>query len=372
MSDLKPDFKFIQEMFQIEGELSSVAPYGNGHINDTYLAAYSRRESTTRYIHQRINHNVFPDPVALMRNFDLVTGHIAGKLHKSGQEDLDRRVLKPLKSNDENSFGYDLDGAVWRTTQFIEGTTTYDIVRKPSLAYEVGRCFGEFQKLLLDLKPEKLHTTIADFHNTGRRFEALQRAIELDPINRARHARAEIAFTQARKSYVDLLQNLYRQGLIPLRIAHNDTKVNNLLIDDISGKAICVTDLDTTMPGLALHDFGDMVRTACNNAAEDERNLEKVSFQLEIFKSLAAGYLSQAGKFLNQVEKENLVFACKVIVLENGIRFLGDYLEGDVYFKIEREDHNWERAKAQFKLLSSVEQHEEMMEKVIESHLLSG
>ncbi|MGB3715604.1 MAG: aminoglycoside phosphotransferase family protein [Candidatus Promineifilaceae bacterium] len=354
-------------MFGIKGDLLSVVPYGNGHINDTYLATYSISRSEVRYIHQRINHQVFPDPIALMENFERVTSHIAGGLQENGVDDIERRVLSPLRSRAGRSFAYDEARNVWRTTHFVRGTTTFDIVTNQELAFEVGRCYGEFQTQLLTLAPDSLHTTIADFHNTRHRFDTLQQAIGSDPWNRASKVRDEIAFVEARESYVDRLEDLHIEGLIPKRITHNDTKVNNLLIDKRSGRGICVTDLDTTMPGLALHDFGDMVRTTTNNAAEDEQNLDLVRMQIEIFEPLARGYLSKAGQFLNTIEMKELIFSCKVIVLEIGIRFLTDHLQGDVYFKTGRKGHNLDRCRTQFKLLTSIEEQEELMELIVAS-----
>lgn len=356
-------------MFEIEGELRSAEPYGNGHINDTYLATYGVDRVEIKYIHQRINHQVFPDPVAVMENFERVTYHIASSLQASGVEDVDRRVLSLVRGRDGRSFARDEVGSVWRTTRFVRGTTTFDIVTDQILAFEVGRCYGEFQSQLLTLAPETLHTTIVDFHNTRRRFEALQDAIASDSHNRASIARHEISFIEDRVSYVDRLEDLHIKGHIPKRITHNDTKVNNLLIDNQSGRGICVTDLDTTMPGLVLHDFGDMVRTATNIAAEDELNLEKVRMQIEIFEPLVRGYLSQASQFLNAFEMKQLVFSCKVIVLEIGMRFLTDFLQGDIYFKTQREGHNLDRCRAQFKLLTSIEEQEESMEDIVASIL---
>jgi hypothetical protein len=354
-------------MFGIEGDLLSVVPYGNGHINDTYLATYRIGRSAISFIHQRINHQVFPNPVALMENFERVTSHIASGLQENGIDDIDRRVLSPVRSRAGKSYTYDEDRNIWRTTRFVKGTTTFDIITNQELAFEVGRTYGEFQAQLLTMSPDSLHTTIADFHNTRRRFDNLQRTIESDSHNRASLVGDEIAFVEGRESYVDRLEELNNKGLIPKRIAHNDTKVNNLLIDKQSGRGICVTDLDTTMPGLVLHDFGDMVRTAANNSAEDELNLDLVRMQIEIFEPLTKGYLSEAGQFLNPIEIKELVFACKAIVLEIGIRFLTDHLQGDIYFKTQREEHNLDRCKAQFKLLASIEEQEELMELIVAS-----
>ncbi len=366
----KLDICKIASLFDIEGVFLSAVPYGSGHINDTYLAIYRTSGIETQYIHQRINSRVFQEPESVIENFDQITSHIAEVLQESGIDDIERRVLSLVKARSGRNFANDDEGDVWRTAWCSGSTSTHDIVASKSLAYEVGRCYGEFQNQLMTLDPTKLHTTIADFHNTRRRFDQVQEAIISDPSNRAVRVRNEILFTESRESYVDRLEDLRMSGLMPERITHNDTKVNNLLIDNRSHRGICVTDLDTTMPGLVPHDFGDMVRTAANSAAEDEPNLDRVHMDIEIFEPLLEGYLSSAGQFLNAEEMEQLVFACKVIVLETGMRFLTDYLEGDIYFKTKRKSHNLERCRVQFKLLASIEEQEESMEQIVES--LSG
>jgi hypothetical protein len=360
------DIREIAKLFLIEGDLIRARPYGNGHINDTYLALYQQGGLLRHFIHQRVNHHVFPNPIALMENFKRVTSHIAQIMAASGVPDIDRRVLSLIPGRDGNGYAHDKDGNLWRTTPYINNTKTYSVVTSEAVAYEVGRCFGEFQMLLRDLPAHELHTTIPDFHNTRLRFNALQQALGEDCCNRARGVSDEIAFAEHRAAYVDHLLNLNTQGVIPLRITHNDTKVDNLLIDKRTGRGMCVTDLDTTMPGLALYDFGDMIRTAANSAAEDERDLSKIYLQMDIFRPLVNGYLNSAGIFLNETEIENLVFSCKLITLEIGLRFLTDYLQGDVYFKTGYPKHNLDRCRAQFKLVTSIEQQEEAMQRIVE------
>jgi hypothetical protein len=357
----------IGELFEIEGDLVSIVPYGSGHINDTYLATYRAGDSLSRYVHQRINHQIFQDPAALMENFVRITKHVRNVLQESGKSGLDRRVLTIVLSREGRNFAKDHAGNSWRTTSYIDDASTYDYVNNRALAYEAGRSYGEFQSQLLNLDPGSLHSTIEDFHNTRHRFDALLLAAESDPLNRAVNADKEISFAANRESIVDRLANLNREGLLPVRIAHNDTKINNLLIDNQSQRGICVTDLDTTMPGLVLHDFGDMVRTATNSAAEDKPDLDEVHMRIDIFEPLARGYLSTAGTFLTAHEIRQLVFACQVIVLEIGMRFLTDYLEGDVYFKTRRKEHNLDRCRVQFKLLTSIEEQRELMEQIIDS-----
>ncbi len=260
-------------------------------------------------------------------------------------------------------FHIDADGGYWRAYHFIDGAKTYDAVQAPDQAFQAARAFGEFQKLLADLPTPRLHDTIPDFHHTPKRFAALEHAIEADVAGRAATTSSEIEFALARQSMCGVLLDA---GL-PERVTHNDTKINNVMLDDITGEGICVIDLDTVMPGLALYDFGDMVRTGTSPAPEDERDLSKVHLQFSFFEALARGYLSSAGGFLTREEKHYLAFSGKLITFEIGLRFLTDYLAGDTYFKVHREGHNLDRCRTQFKLLASMEQQEEQMVRLVDS-----
>jgi hypothetical protein len=357
----------IGELFDIHGEYLSAHPHGSGHINDTFLTTYQSGANFARYIFQRINSQVFSNPAALMENFTAITGHIRDALQQQGMSAITRRVLTLVPSIYGEDFAFDSEGNLWRATHFIERTSTFDFVEDQGLAFEVGRCYGEYQRLLLDLAPETLHITIDYFHDTRKRYEDLIQAVKSDPYNRASTAGQVIEFAVRRESLVDRLTNMIRQGKLPIRVVHNDTKVNNLLIDDHSHRGICVTDLDTTMPGTVLYDFGDMVRTAASSALEDQIDMDQVRLRLEIFEPLARGYMSAAGSFLTPQELEGLVLSSQVIVFEIGMRFLSDYLEGDVYFKTERPNHNLDRCRTQFRLLESIEQQREPMERILES-----
>jgi aminoglycoside phosphotransferase (APT) family kinase protein len=255
----------------------------------------------------------------------------------------------------------DAEGGYWRAYCFIEGARTFDAVESPQQAFQAAKAFGEFQKLLVDLPAPRLHDTIPDFHNTPKRFDAFAHAVVADAANRAVNARAEIEFVFAHKPIVSLLL----EANLPERITHNDTKFNNVLLDDATGEGICVIDLDTVMPGLALYDFGDMVRTATSAAMEDEQDLSSVTMQFPMFEVLLRGYLSSAGSFLTKDEKQHLAFAGKLITFEQGIRFLADYLAGDRYYKVHREGQNLDRCRTQFKLVESIEQQEEQMNLLI-------
>lgn len=359
-TSVKHDVRAIAREFQIYGEFSSAAPYGSGHINDTYCASFNEGGRNARFILQRINHNIFKNPVAVMDNVRRVTEHLGKKI--SGRRDATRRALKLISARDKNCFHRDGDGNYWRAYIFIEQSRTYDVVETPAQAFEAAKAFGGFQKMLADLPSPRLHDTIPDFHNTPKRFAALEKAIEADIANRAKLAGPEIEFALKHKS---ITATLLDAGL-PERVTHNDTKLNNVMFDEATGESICVIDLDTVMPGLALYDFGDMVRTATSPAKEDERDLSKVSMQFPMFEALARGYLESASDFLTAGEKKFLAFSGKLITFEIGLRFLADFLMGDTYFKVHRENHNLDRCRTQFKLVEAIEQQEEQMNKLVE------
>jgi aminoglycoside phosphotransferase (APT) family kinase protein len=356
------DIRSISNRFAILGDYLDAAPYGTGHINDTYCATYNQGGTLVRYIHQRINHAIFKDPAALMENIGRVTEHLRRKL--AGQPDASRRALTLIPTRDGRMFFQDEGGNHWRTYLFIEGSRTYDVVESVTQAYQAAKAFGKFQEMLADLPEPPLRMTIPGFHDTPARFAALERAVEADVVGRRRLAMPEIDFVMRRKPMAGVLLDLQRQGEIPERITHNDTKLNNVMLDDATHEGVCVIDLDTVMPGLALYDFGDMVRTTTNAALEDERDLSKVQMLFPMYEGLVRGYLSAAGHFLNKAEKQHLAFSGKLITFEIGIRFLTDFLAGDVYFKVHREGHNLDRCRTQFKLVESIEAQEAAMEEI--------
>ncbi len=309
---------------------------------------------------------MFHDPVAVTRNIQRVTEHIRSQLETAGVDDIDRRVLTLVPTREDGQVIWqDPAGEYWRTYHFIEQASIYDVVESPREAFEGARAFGEFQRQLVDLPPPRLTETIPDFHFTPRRFTALQQAINADSHNRAGRAREEIAFALAREPIVSVLTDLHRGGEIPERTTHNDTKFNNVLLDDNTLEGLCILDLDTVMPGLALYDFGDLVRTSTSATAEDEQDLDQVQMRLEMFEALARGYLAALGPDLNQVEKDHLAFAGRLITFEVGIRFLTDFLEGDQYFRTHRPQHNLDRCRTQFRLLESMEQQQDQMQRVV-------
>jgi Ser/Thr protein kinase RdoA (MazF antagonist) len=353
----------ISKQFQIYGEILHAETLKIGHINETYTATYDQGGTRVRYIHQKINRNVFKHPVDVMRNVMRVTTHIRKKLEARNVRDVTRRSLIVIPTRDGKSFYQNGSEEVWRTFVFVEGVETYEAVQTPQQAYQAGRAFGEFQSLLVDLPGGRLFETIRDFHHTRNRFTALLRAIESDRFNRAGEAKAEIEFALKHESIVDVILNAMQKGKIPERITHNDTKFNNVMMDVLTGEAMCIVDLDTVMPGCALYDFGDMVRTTTSPTLEDEPDLSKVQMQMPMFKKLAEGYLSAARAFLTKNEKAHIAFSGKLITFEIGLRFLTDFLSGDTYFRIHRPAHNLDRCRTQFKLVESIERNEAAMQK---------
>jgi hypothetical protein len=359
--NLKHDVRAVTLQFQLRGEFISAGPYGNGHINDSYCVVFDQGGSRIRYIVQRINHHVFKNPAALMENIQRVTAHLGQK--SAGQSDPVRRVLTLIPAHGGQPHYCDAQGNYWRVYIFIERARTFDAVESPQQAFEAAKAFGQFQKLLADLPAPRLHDTIPDFHHTPKRFAALEKAIEADVANRAKLAKAEIQLALNHKAATSILLD----AKLPERVTHNDTKFNNVMLDDATGEGICVIDLDTVMPGLALYDFGDMVRTTTSPTQEDERDLSRVSLQFPMFEALARGYLAAAAEFLTPAEKNFLAFSGKLITLEIGLRFLTDFLAGDTYFKVHRAGQNLDRCRTQFKLVESIGMQEAAMTKLVET-----
>ena len=355
----------ISKKFQIYGEILHAETLEIGHISETYTATYDQGGTRVRYIHQKLNQTVFRNPTAVMKNVMRVTTHIRKKQEARNVRDVTRRSLIVIPTRDGKPFYQNGESEVWRTFVFVEGVETYEAVQSPEQAYQAGRAFGEFQHLLVDLPGERLFETIPDFHHTRKRFAALQQAIGRDRFNRSQEARAEIEFALKHESIVDVILNAMAKRRIPERITHNDTKFNNVMLDVLTGEAMCIVDLDTVMPGCALYDFGDMVRTTTSPTLEDEPDLSKVKMQMPMFKRLAQGYLSTAGQFLTKAEKSYIAFSGKLITFEIGIRFLTDFLSGDTYFRIHRPGHNLDRSRTQFKLVESIERQEEAMQKYV-------
>ncbi|QHI69113.1 phosphotransferase enzyme family protein [Tichowtungia aerotolerans] len=358
-------FKDVAAAFQCPGSYLGEEPYGSGHINDTYKVFYDVDGREVHYIHQRVNKNIFKDVPGLMENIGRVTRHQRKKFEEAGADDLDRRVLTLIPTVDGTDYYVDANGDFWRCYVFIEDAVGIDVIENTDQAYESARAFGEFQCQLADL-PGRLVETIPNFHHTRSRFDTLKEAIEADIHGRADDVKDEIEFAMAREEMVDVVIDLMASGEIPERVTHNDTKLNNVLIDNASGKGQCVIDLDTVMPGSVLYDFGDMIRTTTNQAAEDECDLSKVKMNIDYFEALVKGYLETASGFLVPKERELLAFSGKLITFEIGLRFLTDYLQGDVYFKTHREGQNIDRCRKQFKMVQSMEEQMDAMQKIVE------
>ena len=350
--------------FRIEGCYLDGCPYGNGHINDTYMTRWKKNGRIIPFLQQRINHQVFLEPDKVMENILRVTRHLQSRLSAQPDADVQRESLTVIPTRDDQPYYIDQDGNYWRTYIFIEGAQSYDLCCHPSQAKEAAQAFGRFQNLLIDLPGGPVHETIPFFHHTPRRFQALEEAILQDTQNRAATARNEIEFALARKETTTTVTALLEKGALPTRITHNDTKLNNVMMDDVSGKGICVIDLDTVMNGSALYDFGDMVRTFTPTAAEDESDLDCVGMRMDLFEALAQGYLQEA-LFLTSTEIDLLALAGRLITFTIGIRFLADFLRGDIYFKIHHPGHNLDRARVQFKMVEDMERREEEMRSII-------
>lgn len=363
-----PDLKDICGAFAVEGAFAAADLIPAGHINDTYRTTFDVDGRLVRFINQRINHEVFRRPDLLMENIERVTRFARERIEAAGG-DTERGTLTVVPTRDGASFHRTADGNYWRMFTFIEGARTYDKAEDLRLVYSASRAFGEFQKMLAALPGGRLHETIPNFHHTRKRFEAFQAALESDPRNRAAEAAAEIRFALEREADTGVVVDGLAAGRIPERVTHNDTKLNNVMIDDDTGEGICVIDLDTVMPGSVLYDFGDSVRLGAATAVEDERDLGKVGFDIRLFDRLAQGYLDAARSFLVPEETRLLAFSAKLLTLECGIRFLTDHLNGDVYFKIHREGHNLDRCRTQFKMVAEMEKRMPDMEAVVRKYL---
>ena len=358
------DLRLISSLFEMRADFVEAQPFGSGHINDTYCAWYDQAGCRVRYIHQRVNHHVFKNPIAVMENVARVTGHALERLLAEGNPQAHRRTLTCIPARDGKPYAFDPDGNLWRTYPFIEGAIGYDEIECNEQAYQAARAFGAFQKLTADLSGERLHETIPDFHHTPKRLAALEAAITADSAGRADSVSEEIAFARARAADCARITDLIASGHIPERVTHNDTKLNNVLLDETTAEGICVIDLDTTMPGSALYDFGDMVRTAAPTSREDDPDLKHIGIRLDRFESLVCGYLSTA-TFLNSAELSHLAFSGKLLTLEVGIRFLTDHLSGDTYFKIKRPGHNLDRCRNQFGFVRTLEDNMTAMEEIV-------
>ena len=351
--------------FNFTGRLKDRRPFGSGHINDTYLLTFEIGDmGDMSVILQRMNREIFTKPVELMENIVGVTSYLRERIIENGG-DPERETLNIIPAKDGKAYFVDSKGEYWRSYKFITDAKCCDRVEKPEDFYESALAFGNFQRLLADYPADTLHETIRGFHDTRARFEVFRQAVEKDVCGRADSVRKEIEFVLSHEDVANVFGKLQENGEVPLRVTHNDTKLNNIMIDNTTGKGICVIDLDTVMPGLVMNDFGDSIRFGASTAAEDEQDLSKVSCSMELFEIYVKGFLEGCAGSLTPKEVELLPMGAKVMTYECGMRFLTDYLEGDHYFKIHREGHNLDRARTQFKLVEDMENKWDTMMEIV-------
>ena len=362
------DIQRISEQFQIEGVFLTAVPVTTGHINDTFVSTFQTGSGLRRYVHQRINTYVFKRPAQVMENIRRVTRHYRQQLLRAGVNP-DRRTLQLIPASNGKWYYHTPEDGYWRTYDFVEGARTYDQPQGAGQLFQAARTFGSFQRFLHDLPGRRLHDTIPGFHDTPRRLQFFLKAVERNAAGRLIKVAAEVRFLLDRQTQASRITTLMAQGAIPERITHNDTKLNNILIDDQTGEGLCVIDLDTVMPGSSLYDFGDMVRAGATTAAEDEPDVNRVHLDISLFEPLAAGYLEGTAGALEKSELELLGFSARLITYEQALRFLSDYLNGDVYYRIHHPDHNLERARTQIKLVQEMEAQQAELEAVIRRYL---
>jgi len=344
------DLKGIAQKFRLEGKVREVVSLGEGFINDTYIVKTDERNPD--YILQRKNKKVFSPIPAMMENIQKVCNHIKDKIKRAGGDPM-REAMTVIPANDGKLYYLDNDGEYWAVCLFIEDTITYEVAETPALAYSGGKGIGKFQSLVSDLE-EPLTDILPGFHNIRIRYEQWDKIISMDPAGRKSEVTEEIGWIESRREQMMSFWNLVEEGIIPTRVSHNDTKINNILFDQ-KGEVLCVIDLDTVLNSTVLNDFGDAIRYYANTGLEDDKDLSNVSMDMEIFKAFAKGYLEEASSFLTDKEIEYLAFSAKYITYEQILRFLMDYIDGDNYYKIKYKDHNLVRTKAQYKLLTDME-----------------
>ncbi len=355
------DLKTLVDRFLTTGETHSVVPFGSGHINDSYRAT-PLAGGSEGYVLQRINHRIFTDVPALMQNMLAITTHVRKRLTRGDQGSFTLPEL--IEARQGGYFVRDRDGGFWRLMSFIPGGRSFDRIASREMAREAGQAFATFQYLASDIGPGILTEILPGFHDLRKRLGSFRDTIARDPVRRVGGTGPEIAFVRQQADAMLHLQHLIEQGLLPVRVTHNDTKINNVLFDD-TDHAFAVVDLDTVMPGTILFDFGDAIRTGAASAPEDEADLSRMHIDLSLFESYAQGYLGVAGRFLTPVERENLAFSAQVMTFIIGLRFLTDHLDGDRYYKTAFPGHNLQRAKAQFRLVVSMEENDQAMREII-------
>ena len=350
-------------------QCSYVKPFGEGHINETYAVYMPGPEGTDvpRYVLQRVNIHVFKNPAQVMENIFSVTEYLREVIRKEGG-DLDRETLSYIKTKSGDTYFEDADGQPWRCLHYVPKSICHQTVEEPQQFYQSARSFGHFLKQLGDYPAEDLYETIPRFHDTVKRFRDFSEAVRKDVKNRAGQCREEIDFALAREADCGVLMNQLQEGILPLRVTHNDTKLNNILFDADTDQGLCIIDLDTIMPGLAANDFGDSIRFGASTAEEDEPDLSKVHFDIHLYELYVKGYLEMARDVLTPAEIDSLPWGARLMTLECGMRFLADYLQGDVYFKTAYPDHNLVRARTQFRLVKEMEEQFDSMYEILRKY----
>jgi hypothetical protein len=351
----------IVKQFAIDNEVDKIYPLKIGHINDSFIVE-SKLLNGKSYFLQKINHQIFKNVEGLQRNIQIVTDHLRKKLTEAGEINLEQKVLQLVPTTDGKLFYQDSEGAYWRMYVNIQHTHSYDVIT-PELAYKAGEAFGNFQCMLADVPHAELIETIPNFHNIEFRLEQFRDAVIANKAGRLAQTQWLVDEIEIRANEMCLPERFFREGKLPKRINHCDTKVNNMLFDE-NDEPVCIVDLDTTMPGFVLSDFGDFMRTAANTGAEDDENLDNIGVNMPIFEAYTRGYLKKAS-FLTPIEIENLAFGAKLLSYMQLVRFFGDYLNGDIYYKIQHEHHNWQRSLAQFRLLQCQEEKFETMQQIV-------
>ncbi len=358
------DIELICEQFSLKGNFTGYEKINNGHINSTYNLIFEENGKIMKYVLQLVNTHVFKKPDELMSNIVAVTKHISKKNAENNVDDADRRTLTFLPCANGKYYYIDEDNNCWRVYIFVDDVYTLNAIESEEVFYNAGVAFGEFQNILDDFDGSSLFETIENFHHTASRFNDLKKAVEENRAGRADTVKEEIEFALQLEADTHVLVDLIAEEKLPLRVTHNDTKLNNILFDNISNQGICIIDLDTVMPGLSLYDFGDSIRFGANTAAEDEKDLSKVSLSLSLYEAYVKGYLSSAKNALTDLEKELLPFGAKIMTYECGIRFLTDYLNGDIYFHTAYPEHNLDRCRTQFALVKDMENKMEQMKEI--------
>ncbi|MFD3000128.1 phosphotransferase enzyme family protein [Pontibacter toksunensis] len=358
------DLPLIANQFAMQGVAAATKPHGSGYIHDTFHVE-NIQAAHPDYLLQRVNHQVFKNVPALMENIQLVTAHLRKKLQAIPGADPGKEVLRLIPLKDGRLYYQDTAGNYWRMYEFLPNTRSYDIVHTAQQAYEGGKAFGTFQALLADMDANLLHETIPDFHNIAYRLRLFREAIARNPLNRLKEVSKEIAFVEARAEVMASILKLGQAGELPLRITHNDTKFNNVLLNQ-QDEAQCVIDLDTVMPGYVAYDFGDAIRTTVNTAAEDEKELDKIQVNMNLFEAFTRGFLKETAGFLTDTEVRSLAMGCLLLPFIMGLRFLTDYIDGDTYYKISFPEHNIQRSRAQFRLVQKLEEQYEQLQRIIQ------